>query len=75
MSNAEIITITIHFHQSNHRYFKNYYLGNVSKYLNSYFPQLLIYTTDIKDFFNNIFTCNSPRLKKQLIITCYLPSN
>lgn len=48
MSNSEIMTIIIHFHQSHYRDFKNYYLGYVSKYLKSYFPSLLSYTLSIE---------------------------
>lgn len=48
MSNAEIMTIIISFHQSHYRDFKNYYLGYVAKYLKSYFPSLLSYTRFIE---------------------------
>uniref|UniRef100_UPI0003B59F71 IS982 family transposase n=1 Tax=Psychromonas hadalis TaxID=211669 RepID=UPI0003B59F71 len=48
MSNSEIMTIIINFHQSHYRDFKNYYLGYVTKYLKSYFPSLLSYTRFIK---------------------------
>lgn len=48
MSNAEIMTIIIHFHQSHYRDFKNYYLGYVTKYLKPYFPSLLSYTRFIE---------------------------
>jgi hypothetical protein len=44
MSNAERMTITISFHQSHYRDFKNYYLGYVAKYLKPYFSSLLSYT-------------------------------
>lgn len=44
MSPSEIMTILIHFHQSNHRDFKNYYLGYVHQNLRAEFPQLLSYT-------------------------------
>ncbi|PKH01271.1 IS982 family transposase [Psychromonas sp. MB-3u-54] len=48
MSNAEIMTIIISFHQSHYRDFKNYYLGYVAKYLKPYFPSLLSYTRFIE---------------------------
>ena len=48
MSNAEIMTIIINFHQSHYRDFKNYYLGYVSKYLKEEFPSLLSYTRFIE---------------------------
>lgn len=48
MTPAEIMTIIISFHQSNHRDFKNYYLGYVSKYLKEEFPSLLSYTRFIE---------------------------
>ncbi len=48
MSNSEIMTIIISFHQSHYRDFKNYYLGYVAKYLKSYFPSLLSYTRFIE---------------------------
>jgi hypothetical protein len=48
MSNAEIMTIIIIFHQSHYRDFKNYYLGYVAKYLKPYFPSLLSYTRFIE---------------------------
>ena len=44
LSISEIMTIVIHFHQSHYRDFKNYYLLYVSRYLKSYFPNLLSYT-------------------------------
>jgi len=48
MSNAEIMTIIISFHQSHYRDFKNYYLGYVAKHLKAYFPSLLSYTRFIE---------------------------
>lgn len=41
---SEIITIIIHFHQSDYRNFKSYYLNHVYRYLRDYFPNLLSYT-------------------------------
>lgn len=48
MSDAEIMTIIIRFHQSHYKDFKNYYLGYVAKHLKSYFPSLLTYTRFIE---------------------------
>jgi hypothetical protein len=44
ITTSECMTIVIAFHQSNHRYFKNFYIGLVQKYWNGYFPYLLSYT-------------------------------
>lgn len=44
MSHSEVMTIVIAFHQSNHRDFKNFYLGLVSRYHRQDFPTLLSYT-------------------------------
>ncbi len=44
MSLSEILTIIIHFHQSNHRNFKHYYLDYVCTQLRSDFPRLVSYT-------------------------------
>jgi hypothetical protein len=44
LSLSEILTITVHFHQSNHRTFKHYYLDYVCTQLNSDFPRLVSYT-------------------------------
>lgn len=43
MSLSEILTIIIHFHQSNHRTFKHYYTGYVSGFLASDFPHRVSY--------------------------------
>lgn len=40
---SEIMTIIIHFHQSNYRTFKKYYINYVSKQLRGEFPALLSY--------------------------------
>jgi len=40
---SEIMTIVIHFHQSQYRNFKAYYTEHVSKQLNSEFPALVSY--------------------------------
>ncbi|SFC86638.1 hypothetical protein SAMN02745724_02764, partial [Pseudoalteromonas denitrificans DSM 6059] len=39
MSTSECMTIMIAFHQSNHRDFKNFYIGLVRRYWGEYFPQ------------------------------------
>ena len=44
MSLSEILTIVIHFHQSNHRTFKHYYKDYVAVYLRSDFSGLVSYT-------------------------------
>ena len=44
LSPSEVMTIIIHFHQSHHRDFKNYYLHYVCRQLKAYFPELLSYT-------------------------------
>ena len=44
LSIAEIMTIIIHFHQSDYRNFKSYYLHYVHRVLKPYFPELLSYT-------------------------------
>lgn len=44
MSTSERMTIMIAFHQSNHRDFKNFYIGLVQQYWVEYFPELLSYT-------------------------------
>jgi transposase len=41
MSTSECMTIVIAFHQSNHRGFKNFYIGLVRKYWREHFPSLL----------------------------------
>lgn len=42
MSRSEIMTVMIHFHQSGHRNFKNYYT-KMHYYLKPFFPQMLSY--------------------------------
>lgn len=44
MSFGERMTIIISFHQSNHRDFKNFYIGLVQRYWTEYFPNLISYT-------------------------------
>jgi len=43
MSLSEILTIIVHFHQSNHKTFKYYYLDYVCAHLRSDFPNLVSY--------------------------------
>lgn len=43
LSLSEILTIMVHFHQSNHRTFKHYYTDYVCVYLGSDFPGLVSY--------------------------------
>lgn len=43
MSLAEILTITVHFHQSGYRNFKHYYIDHVQVHLASDFPNLVSY--------------------------------
>jgi hypothetical protein len=44
LSLSEILTIIVHFHQSNHRNFKHYYLKYVCTQLCTDFPRLVSYT-------------------------------
>ncbi len=44
LSLSEIMTIMIHFHQSQYRNFKAYYLEHVHKHLKAEFPKLVSYT-------------------------------
>lgn len=43
LSLSEVITIVVHFHQSNHRTFKQFYMTYVCKYLQKDFPGLVSY--------------------------------
>ena len=43
LSLSEVMTIIIHFHQSNYRHFKAYYTENVLVHLQSEFPNLVSY--------------------------------
>ncbi len=43
MSLSEVLTVLVHFHQSNHRTFKHYYTDYVRVYLRSDFPNLVSY--------------------------------
>jgi len=44
LSLSEVLTVIIHFHQSNHRTFKHYYTDYVSVYRRLDFPRLVSYT-------------------------------
>lgn len=44
LSDSEVMTIVIHFHQSSYRNFKDYYSEHVQAHLKSEFPQLLSYS-------------------------------
>lgn len=48
MSLSEILTIIVHFHQSNHKTFKYYYLNYVCTQLRSDFPALVSYSRFIE---------------------------
>jgi hypothetical protein len=43
LSLSAVMTINIHFHQSNYRHFKAYYSGHVQQYLHAEFPDLVSY--------------------------------
>src|SRR5450432_67884 len=44
LSESEIMTIVIHFHQSGYRHFKDYYIEHVQAHLQSEFPHLVSYS-------------------------------
>lgn len=44
LSESEIMTIVIHFHQSGYRHFKDYYTDHVRTHLRGEFPQLVSYS-------------------------------
>ena len=48
MALSEIMTIIIHFHQSNYRTFKAYYTQHVSEHLRAEFPQLVSYSRFVR---------------------------
>ena len=48
MTISEKMTIVIAFHQSNHRDFKNFYIGLVQRYWSTDFPNALSYNRFIK---------------------------
>lgn len=48
LSESEIMTLIIHFHQSGYRNFKDYYTEHVHKYLRAEFPSLVSYSRFIQ---------------------------
>jgi len=48
LSLSEVMTITIHFHQSGYRTFKAYYQNHVQKYLEKEFPDLVSYSRFVR---------------------------
>ena len=52
LSLSEVMTIIVHFHQSNYRYFKHYYHNYVRQHLKDYFPKLVSYNrfVELKKF-------------------------
>lgn len=44
LTESEIMTLVIHFHQSGYRHFKDYYTKHVQKHLTAEFPQLVSYS-------------------------------
>ena len=48
LSESEIMTLIIHFHQSGYRNFKDYYTEHVQKYLTAEFPNLVSYSRFIQ---------------------------
>jgi len=57
MSLSEVMTITIHFHQSKYRTFKDYYLKYVCQYLAAYFPNLVSYNRMVELMPNVLTAC------------------
>jgi len=52
LSLSEVMTIIVHFHQSNYRHFKHYYQKYVRQYLKDYFPKSVSYNrfVELKKF-------------------------
>jgi hypothetical protein len=48
LSESEIMTLVIHFHQSGYRHFKDYYTEHVQKHLTAEFPHLVSYSRFIQ---------------------------
>lgn len=48
LSESEIMTLVIHFHQAGYRHFKDYYIEHVQKYLTAEFPHLVSYSRFIQ---------------------------
>lgn len=57
LSPSEVMTITIHFHQSSYRTFKDYYTKYVSQYLIDYFPNLVSYNRMVELMPNVLTAC------------------
>jgi hypothetical protein len=57
MSLSEVMTITIHFHQSKYRTFKDYYLKYVCQHLTDYFPNLVSYNRMVELMPNVLTAC------------------
>jgi IS5 family transposase len=57
LSLSEVMTISIHFHQSSYRTFKDYYLKNVCENLTDYFPKLVSYNRMVELMPNVLTAC------------------
>ena len=57
LSLSEVITITIHFHQSSYRTFKAYYIKHVCEHLTDYFPNLVSYNRMVELMPNALTAC------------------
>ena len=57
LSLSEVMTITIHFHQSSYRTFKDYYIKHVCQHLTDYFPSLVSYNRMIELMPNVLTAC------------------
>ena len=54
---SEVMTISIHFHQSRYRTFKDYYIKHVCEYLTDYFPRLVSYNRMVELMPNVLTAC------------------
>jgi hypothetical protein len=57
MTLSEVMTISIHFHQSKYRTFKDYYIKHVCQYLTEYFPSLVSYNRMVELMPNVLTAC------------------
>jgi Transposase DDE domain len=57
LSLSEVMTIAIHFHQSNYRTFKSYYIKHVCEHLTDYFPNLVSYNRMVELMPNVLTAC------------------
>jgi Transposase DDE domain len=57
MTLSEVMTISIHFHQSRYRTFKDYYIKHVCQYLTEYFPSLVSYNRMVELMPNVLTAC------------------